>query len=89
MKQLLTAISVMLCIGVNAQVDTKKESIKETNKQFNLPVQDTTVQITLTLDMYRQLVYALDANIDSKKISKDIFDLFSKSAKFIPPAKKD
>lgn len=48
------------------------------------PKQDTTIIITLSLDQYRALLYTIDSNIDSKKVSKDLLDFISKSAAIKP-----
>lgn len=42
---------------------------------------DTTIQITISIDQYRGLLYAIDQNIDSKKTSKEIIEFIIKSAK--------
>ena len=44
---------------------------------------DTTIQITVTLDQYRQLQFLIDQNVDSKKLSKDILDFLNKSAQIV------
>ena len=44
---------------------------------------DTTIQITVTLDQFRALIYTIDQNIDSKKTSKDIVDFLQKSAQIV------
>ena len=72
MKQLLTLTALFFSLNLLAQ-DKK---------------QDTTIQIILPLDQYRALIYALDQNIDSKKLSKEIFDLLQKSASIYQPADK-
>jgi hypothetical protein len=42
---------------------------------------DTTIVITVSLDQYRVLLYTIDTNIDSKKVSKDVIELLQRSAK--------
>ena len=44
---------------------------------------DTTIQITVTLDQYRAILYTIDQNIDSKKVSKDIVEFLNKSAQMV------
>lgn len=46
--------------------------------------QDTTIVITVSLDQYKALLYTIDSNIDSKKVSKDLIDFISKSAAIKP-----
>ena len=46
--------------------------------------QDTTIQITVSLDQFRALLYVIDQNIDSKKVSKDVIELLQKSAAIKP-----
>ena len=41
--------------------------------------QDTTIHIVLPLETYRQLLSTLDKVIDSKQLSKELFDLFQKN----------
>lgn len=54
--------------------------------------QDTTIVITMPLDQYRALLYTIDQNIDSKKVSKELLEFLQKSAaikpKEIEPKKK-
>jgi len=42
--------------------------------------QDTTIQISMSLDQFRLLLYSIDQNIDSKKVSKDLLEFLQKSA---------
>lgn len=44
---------------------------------------DTAIQITVSIDQYRGLLYAIDQNIDSKKVSKEIIEFIVKSAKMM------
>ncbi len=54
--------------------------------------QDTTIVITMPLDQFRALLYTIDSNIDSKKVSKELLEFLQKSAaikpKEIEPKKK-
>ena len=56
--------------------------------------QDTTIHIVLPLETYRQLLSTLDKVIDSKQLSKELFDLFQKNTtiydkpKEVTPIKK-
>lgn len=44
---------------------------------------DTTIQITLTVEQYRQFSTAINTLIDSKKDTKYIFDILDKGFKLI------
>ena len=59
---------------------------------FSQQKQDTTIVITMPLDQYRALLYTIDQNIDSKKVSKELLEFLQKSAaikpKEIEPKKK-
>ena len=54
--------------------------------------QDTTIVITMPLNQFRALLYTIDSNIDSKKVSKELLEFLQKSAaikpKEIEPKKK-
>jgi len=50
------------------------------------PKQDTTVQLTMPLNSFRVLLYSIDVNIDSKKLSKELSEFLQKSARIVPPA---
>jgi hypothetical protein len=45
--------------------------------------QDTTIAITVNISEYRAILYTIDQNIDSKKVSKDILDFIQKNAKIV------
>ena len=46
--------------------------------------QDTTIVITMPLDQFRAVLYTIDANIDSKKVSKELLEFLQKSAAIKP-----
>lgn len=73
-------IFIAFLIGMIWNAQAQKDSTKQK--------QDTTIQVLLTLDQYRALLYVLDQNIDSKKLSKEIFELIGKSASIYQPADK-
>lgn len=50
--------------------------------------QDTTIQITMTINQFRGLMAAIDQSIDSKKLSKEIITFLQESAKVVQPADK-
>ncbi len=49
---------------------------------------DTTILITISLDQFRSLLYTIDANIDSKKTSKELTEFLQKSAAIKPKEEK-
>jgi predicted alpha/beta-fold hydrolase len=59
---------------------------------FGQTKQDTTIVITMPLDQFRAVLYTIDQNIDSKKVSKELLEFLQKSAaikpKEIEPKKK-
>ena len=46
---------------------------------------DTTVQITLNINQLRAVLAAIDANIDSKRASKELIDFLQQNAKIVNP----
>ena len=76
---------VLLAIGMMATASAQMDSTKQETPKAK---QDTTIQILLPLDYYRSLLYVIDQNIDSKKLSKEIFELIGKSASIYQPADK-
>lgn len=50
--------------------------------------QDTTVQITLTLSQFKALLGAIDANVDSKKVSLELLKFIQENTKMVQPADK-
>jgi hypothetical protein len=49
---------------------------------------DTTIAIQMKLDQFKALLYTIDQNIDSKKISKELLEFIQKSAQIVQPADK-
>lgn len=49
---------------------------------------DTTIQITMSLDQFKSLLYVIDANIDSKRESKQVIDFLTHSARIVEDKKK-
>jgi hypothetical protein len=45
--------------------------------------QDTTIAITVNINEFRALLYAIDTNIDSKKVSKELLEFIQKNAKIV------
>jgi len=49
---------------------------------------DTTIQVKLELNQFKQLLYVLDQTIDSKKLSKEIQELLTKNATILDKPKE-
>jgi len=74
MKKLITILLILSVFTLQAQ---------------DLPVkQDTTIAVQMKLDQFRALLIAIDQNIDSKKISKEILEFLQKNARLVQPADK-
>lgn len=50
---------------------------------------DTTLQTTLTIDQFRAVLYAIDQNIDSKSLSKQLIELLNKNTKIVADKPKE
>jgi hypothetical protein len=50
---------------------------------------DTTIEIKLSIDQYRAIMYTIDANIDSKKISKELLEFIAKNASIVADKPKE
>ena len=50
--------------------------------------QDTIIQVTMNINQFRQLLYTIDQNIDSKKLSKELLEFLQKSAQIVQPKDK-
>lgn len=47
---------------------------------------DTTIAVTLSLNQFRAVLATIDANIDSKRASKELIEFLQQNAKMIQPA---
>ena len=56
--------------------------------QSDTTKRDTTIQIKMNINQFRGLLYAIDQNIDSKKVSKELLEFLQKSAQMVQPADK-
>lgn len=70
MKKTIIIGAILFSLSANAQ---QKES----------KVIDSTVEIKLSLNEYRAVMSAIDVNIDSKKISKELLEFIAKNAQLI------
>lgn len=50
---------------------------------------DTTIQITMNLEQFKSLLYTIDSNIDSKKLSKEVVDFLKQSASVVADKPKE
>ena len=82
MKQITTLI-IAAFIAVSSFGQQKKE-----DSLVVQPKKDTTIQIVMSLDQFRSLLYAIDANIDSKKASRELIEFIQKSAAIKPKEQK-
>ena len=77
-KSILTLSLILVSILAFSQEKPKVEPAKK----------DTTIAIQMKLDQFKALLYAIDANIDSKKVSKELLDFLQKSAQIVQPKDK-
>jgi len=74
MKKLITTLLILSAFTLQAQ---------------EVPVkQDTTIAIQMNIAQYRELLMAIEQNVDSKKISKEILEFLQKNARLVQPADK-
>jgi len=50
--------------------------------------QDTTISIQMNINQFRALLGTIDANVDSKKVSRELLEFLQKSAQIIQPKDK-
>lgn len=62
--------------------------IAQIKKDSTIAVKDTVISVQMNINQFRALLGVIDANVDSKKMSKDIIDFLQKSAQIIQPADK-
>ena len=51
--------------------------------------QDTTIAMTVNINEFRALLYTIDQNIDSKKVSKELLEFIQKNAKIVADKPKE
>ena len=44
---------------------------------------DTTIAMTVNINEFRAILYAIDTNIDSKKVSKELLEFIQKNSKIV------
>jgi len=74
MKKLITTFLILSAFTLQAQ---------------DVPVkQDTVIAVQMNIGQFRALLMAIDQNIDSKKVSKEILEFLQKNARLVQPADK-
>ena len=79
MKATLTALLLIAAFAVQAQTKPVEQP---------KAIQDTLINIEITLPQMRALFATIDQNVDSKKVSKEILEFLQKNAKMVQPAIK-
>lgn len=51
--------------------------------------QDTTIAMTVNINEFRAILYAIDQNIDSKKVSKELLEFIQKNSKMVADKPKE
>ncbi len=74
MRKSILTLLICLPLALMAQIDTTKR--------------DTTIQIKMNINQFRALLGTIDANIDSKSVSKSLLEFLQKSAQIVQPADK-
>lgn len=77
-KTILTLFVCLLAIIVFAQDKPKDAPAK----------QDTTISVQMNINQFRGLLMAIDQNVDSKKVSKELLEFLQKSAQIVQPKDK-
>lgn len=57
-------------------------------KDSTVAVKDTTISVQMNINQFRQFLFAIDQNVDSKKVSKELLEFLQKSAQIVQPADK-
>jgi hypothetical protein len=60
----------------------------QAKKDSTVAVKDTTISVQMNINQFRGLLYAIDQNIDSKKVSKELLEFLQKSAQIVQPSDK-
>jgi len=75
MKKAIVLGAVLFSLSASAQKESK--------------VIDTTIKITFSINEYRAVMSTIDANIDSKKLSKELLEFIAKRAELIADKPKN
>jgi len=79
MKATLTTLLLTAAFAVQAQTKPVEQP---------KAIQDTLINIEITLSQMRALFATIDQNLDSKKVSKEILEFLQKNARLVQPADK-
>lgn len=79
MKKSILTIAICLIVSLG---------IAQAKKDSTVAVKDTTISVQMNINQFRQLLFAIDQNVDSKKISKDLLEFLQKSAQIVQPVDK-
>ena len=60
----------------------------QAKKDSTVAVKDTTISVQMSINQFRALLGTIDANIDSKSVSKSLLEFLQKSAQIVQPADK-
>lgn len=74
----LTLFACLIAVALFAQEKPKDAPVK----------QDTTISVQMNINQFRGLLMAIDQNVDSKKISKELLEFLQKSAQIVQPKDK-
>jgi hypothetical protein len=74
MRKIIITFLICLPLALMAQSDTTKR--------------DTIIQLKMNINQFRALLGTIDANIDSKSVSKSLLEFLQKSAQMVQPADK-
>ena len=50
---------------------------------------DTTIAMTVNINEFRAILYTIDTNIDSKKVSKELLEFIQKNSKIVADKPKE
>jgi len=91
-KSILTLFACLIAGIVFAQ---PKEAVMNEADKANVGIvakspvkQDTTIAVQMNINQFRSFLYAIDQNVDSKKVSKELLEFLQNSAKIIQPKDK-
>lgn len=83
MKKTLLLIAIAFSLSASAQ------NLKDAKIVDFKPKQDTTIRVDLPIEQFRVLLYAIDQNIDSKKVSKELLEFIQKNAQIVADKPKN
>ena len=76
-------ISTIAFLGLAFAVQAQTKPVEQPKA-----IQDTLINIEITLPQMRALFATIDQNVDSKKVSKEILTFLQQNAKMVQPADK-